>query len=91
MSIAFDKRDYVYNGDELEYERCSSEDEEDEIFTATDQSISDKMPNEWVFDLFQDLKDISNNQAVHLLDRCEVSDFAIFLSNYSEDVFEKNT
>lgn len=91
MSIAFDKRDYVYNGDDLEYEQVRDEEEyaDEENGAALENQDAEKMPNEWVLDLFQDLKDIANFHAVQLLDRCDVLDFAEFLATYSEDVFAK--
>jgi hypothetical protein len=89
MSIAFDKRDYHYDGDDLENERVDDEDDEDFI-DAHEQDNSDKMPNTWVFDLFHELRDLSNLHAVELLDKCDVSDFAEFMAKYSEDVYSQN-
>jgi len=89
MSIAFDKRDYVYTGDDIEDEQVS--DDEDEETSVTEQTFEDKIPNEWVFDLMDEMKRIAHFHAVCLLDRCETSSFAEFLANYSEDVFEKRS
>jgi hypothetical protein len=86
MSIAFDKRDYYYDGDDLENERAD-EDEDDDFAVANEQEDIDKVPNEWIYDLYHELRDIANFHAVQLLDKCDVSDFANFMAKYSEDVF----
>lgn len=82
--MAFDKRDYFYSDALSEL----SEIPDDEKERASLLTISrDKVPNDWIYDLLDELREMSKAKGVSLLDGCTPTNLARFTSRYNGDVW----
>lgn len=85
MSIAFDKRDYIYD-----YDEGSDPDfEEDPAETSPSGGrITKGNPAEWVYGLLETIQRISKFHGDDIFDNCTALDLANFTSEYRTDSFE---
>lgn len=91
MSIAFRKKDYHYDGDDIECDDALAEGDEDE------QNHQDgkggvrhnayAVPSEQVMELYEELQDIAHSSAVEIFDQLTPLKLAEFVSQYTEDAF----
>jgi hypothetical protein len=90
MSIAFVKKDYYYDGDDIEYDNDVEEEEEEEeegLETVRNYHRQTAIPLDWVISLYEELKDHANFNAVEIFDKLTLSNFATFLSQHSDNIY----
>jgi hypothetical protein len=88
MSIAFRKKDYQYDGDDLEYDHMADEGEEEENSRQEFHHKASAVPSDWVMSLHQELKSIAEFHAVEIFDKSDPMIFAEFIASHIEDEAE---
>lgn len=95
MSIAFRKKDHQYDGDDIYYEdaladvRDADAEDEEEVTSYTELSHrATAMPVRWVMNLYSDLVELADSQAVEIFDKLDPTLLAEFVGSHtSERVF----
>lgn len=96
MSIAFRKKDYHYDGDDLYDDdvllsRGGDDEEEDERYrNHAAHHKATAVPSEWVMLLYEEMKNISMFHAVEIFDKLDPMSFAEFVASHI-DTEESNS
>jgi len=90
MSIAFRKKDYQYDGDDLEYDDAAEGDGEDDQNHLDGRGFHHNaytVPSEHIFVLYEELQNIARDNAVEIFDELTPLKLAEFVSLYAENAF----
>lgn len=86
MSIAFRKKDYQYDGDDLEYDSVVVDEVEDEENARQEfHHKASAVPSAWVMSLHREMKYIAEFHAVEIFDRLDPMIFAEFVAAHMEN------
>jgi hypothetical protein len=86
--MSFNKRDYFYEDATESSELGLSEIPDGEKERAVLQvPVRDKVPNDWIYDLMNELQETSKTKGVALLDTCTLTNLARFTGRYNQDVW----
>lgn len=88
MSIAFRKKDYQYDGDDIEYEDVPDDDLEDDENTLNQTEFRHKataMPADWIMNLYSDLKEVAYENVVEIFDKLDPVALAEFVGEHTTE------